>query len=102
MPGVWYPKRTATKPACAFPSWKSLPASRPDTGRRPANIKKKTSKDKSGPTGFPAGPFAFQAMAFSSEVETGSRPENASKQARRPAQAFGDERPLRTVWLLIG
>ncbi len=84
MPGAWYPKRTATKPACAFPSWKSLPASPPDTGRRPANIKKKTSKDKSGPTGFPAGPFAFRAMAFSSEVETGSRQENASKQERRP------------------
>jgi hypothetical protein len=84
MPGAWYPKRTATKPACAFPSWKSLPASPPDSGRRLANIKKKTSKDKSGPTGFPAGPFAFRAMAFSSEVETGSRQENASKQPRRP------------------
>src|SRR5713226_9423775 len=107
MPGAWYPKRTATKPACAFPSWKSLPASPPDTGRRPANIKKKTSKDKSGPTGFPAGPFAFRAMAFSSHgvfERSGNRlaPGKRVKTRAEAAQAFGDERPLRTVWLLIG
>ena len=88
MPGAWYPKRTATKPACAFPSWKSLPASRPDTGRRPDNIKK-TSKDKSGPTGFPAGPFAFRAIAFSSEVRARKTRQNKSGGPRKPLEING-------------
>ncbi len=53
------------------------------------------------------GPFAFRAMAFSSHgvfERSGNRlaPGKRVKTRAEAAQAFGDERPLRTVWLLIG
>src|SRR6266568_4901094 len=65
MPGAWCRKRTATRPAYAFPSWKSPRALRPN-GLLPLIQENgdRTSKDNSGLIRSPGGAARVLAARF--------------------------------------